>query len=183
MSDEDLIWGTPDDLEERIEALRRNHPGWSQRIFLLYALEQFRELDYNWRQGRPDDAADALTPGCLEALKNTEPPLNIPFRIQGIQLAAVGEEGEYDFIDVRFIGDRQQDDVGPGETIKYARFVRYRYEHSTDGETSMGESCPRCGGPVDPTSDWKCRYCDQKVNEESSGWLIEKVMDQGKYAT
>jgi hypothetical protein len=181
MADEDLIWGTSEELGEFIEGLKHNHPGWSQHIFLFFALHIFRELDYSWRRGHVDNLTDDLTPACLEALQKAKPPLNIPLEIQGVQLAAIGEEGEYDTIDVRYMGSRSQDGVGPGETITYLRFIRYRFEHFTDAETGMVESCPRCGGRIDPTADWICHYCDQKVNEQSSGWLVQKVMDQGNY--
>lgn len=181
MDDEDLLWGTVEEVEEAEEGLKHNHPGWSQHIFLLYALYVFRELDYAWRQGHLDNITDYLTPGCLEEVRKSPPPLNIPLDIQGLQLAAIGEEGEYDTIDVRFMGSRLQNGVGPGETISYLRFIRYRFEHSTDAASNMGETCPRCGGAVDPTADWKCHYCDQRVNEQSSGWLVTKVMDQGNY--
>ena len=181
MSDEDLFWGTAGEAEEAVEDLKRNHPGWSQHIFLLYALNIFRDLDYAWRQGHLDDLTEDLTPGCLEALQKEQPMLNIPLEVQGVQLSAVGQEGDYDTIDVRFIGDRQKEGIGPGETITYLRFTRYRYEHATDAADGMIETCPRCGGRIDPTADWICHYCDQKINEESSGWLVQSVMDQGNY--
>jgi hypothetical protein len=181
MEDEDLLWGTSEEIEGAEEALKRNHPGWSQNIFLRYALFVFRELDYAWRQGHLSDITDYLTPGCLEAVRKSPPPLNIPLDVQGVQMAALGEEGEYDTIDVRFIGERIKDGVGPGETMSYLRFIRYRFEHATDAATGVRETCSRCGGIIDPVNDWKCHYCDQKVNEQSSGWLVTKVMDQGNY--
>ncbi len=181
MDDEDLLWGTSEDLEGAVEDLEHNHPGWSQHIFLLYALYVFKELDFSWRQGHLDNRTEDLTPGCLEALKKQSPPPNIPLEVQGVQLAAIGEEGEYDTVDVRYMGNRKQDGVGPGETITYLRFIRYRFEHATESETGLTETCPRCGGRIDPTADWICHYCDQKVNEQSSGWLVQKVMDQGNY--
>ncbi|MFA5867359.1 MAG: hypothetical protein WC891_05280 [Actinomycetota bacterium] len=181
MGDEDLIWGTSEELEGAIENLKHNHPGWSQHIFLLYALYVFRELDYAWRQGHLDNLTDDMTTSCLEALKKAPPPPNIPLDVQGLQLAAIGEEGEYDTIDVRYMGNRRQGGEGPGETITYLKFIRYRFEHATDAATGMAETCPRCGGRIDPTADWICHYCDQKVNEQSSGWLVQKVMDQGNY--
>lgn len=181
MSDEELLWGTPESLDERIEELRRDHPGWSQRVFLLYAIHQYREIDAARRAGRPEVLDDICTPGCIAALKKADAPIDIPVDIQGAQVCAVTEEGEFDLIDVRFIGERKRGAEGPGETIDYLRFERYRYEHSTDSETGFSESCKRCGGKIDPTSDWKCRYCDQRVNEQSSGWMVQKVMSQGDY--
>jgi hypothetical protein len=181
MEDEELLWGTSEEIDGLLEELKRNHAGWSLHIFLLYALYVFREVDYAWRRGNLDNLTDLLTPACLEIMRKAKPPLNIPLEIQGVQLAGIGEEGEYDTLDVRFMGNRMQDGVGPGETITYLRFTRYRFEHTTDGETGMAETCPRCGGLIDPTADWVCHYCDQKVNEQSSGWLVTKVMDQGNY--
>lgn len=181
MGDEDLFWGTSEELEGAVEDLQHNHPGWSQHIFLLYALSVFRELDYAWRQRHLDNLTDELTASCLEALLEAEPPLNIPLEVQGVQLGAIGQEGDFDTIDVRFIGNRQNDGVGQGEMITYLRFIRYRYESATDAATGMIETCPRCGGKIDPTADWICHYCDQKVNEQSSVWLVQKVMDQGNY--
>jgi hypothetical protein len=181
MSDEELLWGTPESLDERIEELRRDHPGWSQRVFLIYALEQYREIDVARRAGRAGDLTDICTPGCIESLKKEPRTLDIPVNIQGAQICSIREEGEFDLIDVRFIGERKKGTEGPGEVIDYLRFERYRYEHATDSETGVSESCGRCGGAIDPTSDWKCRYCDQRVNEQSSGWMVQKVMSQATY--
>jgi hypothetical protein len=181
MDDEDLFWGTSEELEDKVEELKHNHPGWAQHVFMLFALYVFRELDYAWRQGHLENLTDELTPSCMETLQKAKPPPNMPLEVQGLQLSAIGQEGDFDTIDVRFIGDRQKNGAGPGETITYLRFTRYRFEHATDAETGMIESCPRCGGRIDPTTDWICHYCDQKINEESSGWLVQKVMDQGNY--
>lgn len=181
MSDEQLLWGTPESLDEKIEELKRSHTGWSQRVFLIYALDQYREIDAARRAGRQGDLSDMCTPGCIEALKKEAAPVNIPVSVQGVQISEVSSDGEYDLIDMRFIGERKDGDRGPGEIIDYLRFQRYRYEHSTDSETGFSETCGRCGGIVDPTTDWKCRYCDQRVNEQSSGWMVQKVMSQGNY--
>lgn len=181
MGDEELLWGTPESLDERVEELRRDHPGWSQRVFLMYALEQYREIDTARRAGRPENLPDVCTKGCIDALKKTEPIINIPVDIQGVQICSISEEGEYDLIDVRFIGDRKRGADGPGEIIDYLRLERYRYEHSTDSETGFSETCSRCGGKIDPTTDWKCHYCDQRVNEQSTGWMVQKVMSQATY--
>jgi len=181
MDDEELIWGMPEELESAIEELNRNHPGWSQRVFLIYALQQYRDLDFARRRGNPDIVAEFLTPACLEALRDMPALPDIPIGVDGVQIAAVFEEGDYDAIDVRFIGQRGKDGAGTGAAYDYLRFVRYRYEQSTDGMTGETDRCPRCGGEIDATSDWKCRYCDQLVNPQSTGWLIEKVMDQGNY--
>ena len=181
MSDEELLWGTPESLDERIEELKREHPGWSHRVFLLYALDQYREIDVARRAGRPGVLADICTPGCIKVLEKEDSVINIPVRIQGVQMCAVSEDAEYDLIDVRFIGERKKGLEGPGEIIDYLRFERYRYEQSTDGETGFSETCGRCGGKIDPTTDWKCRYCDQRVNEQSTGWMVQKVMSQATY--
>jgi hypothetical protein len=182
MNEEELLWGSSGEVEQELEELRRNHPGWSARVFLLYALDQYRELDYARRRNQPDAMADVCTPSCLESLRHSDRPMNIPVEVKGAQIVATGVEGDYDTIDVKFFGERlDADGVGPGETIDYLRLSRYRFEHSSDSETGLTESCGRCGGAIDPTTDWKCRFCDQLVNEQSSGWQIEKVMDQGDY--
>ena len=181
MFDEELLWGTSAGVEEALTELARNHLGWSERVFLLYALAQYRELDHARRRGQANALTDFCTPTCIEALREAATPLDIPVEIQGVQIVGVGAEGDYDTIDIKFFGDRVAEGVGPGETIDYLRLARYRYEQSTDSETGVSETCSRCGGAIDPTSDWKCRYCDQMINEQSTGWLIEKVMDQGDY--
>lgn len=183
MLDDELFWGTPEDLESAIEELRRNHPGWSQRVFLLFALEQFRELDHARRRRQIDAMTDYLVADLIEDLRREPPVIDIPIKIEGVQIAAVFEDGEYDVVDVRFVGERVNEGQGPGSVYEYLRFIRPRYEHTTDGETGVSDRCLRCGGSIDSAADWKCRYCDQLVNEQSSGWLISRVMDQGTYVS
>ena len=123
-----------------------------------------------------------MTSACLEGMRGEKRPIDIPIDLEGAQIAAVKQEGEFDVIDVRFVGERMKDGVGPGEVIDYLRFSRYRFEHATDSETGLTERCPRCGGEIDITSDWHCRFCGAPVNEQSSGWRIERVMDFRNYA-
>jgi hypothetical protein len=182
MRDEDLIWGTPEALDEDLEKLQRSHTGWSERIFMLRAIDRYRELDHARRKGHPDNLEDDLTSACLEGLRGEKRPIDIPIDLQGAQIAAIKQEGEFDVIDVRFVGERLRDGIGPGEVIDILRFSRYRFEHTTDSETGLTESCPRCGGEIDATTDWRCRFCDALINEQSSGWRIERVMDFRNYA-
>ena len=181
MPDEELLWGTTEEVTEALEEVKLNHPGWSDRVFLLYTLAQYRDLDYARRRGQTAGLTDVCTPACVEALRQAPAPPDIPLDVQGIQIIAIGSEGDYDTIDVKIISDRNAGGVGPGEVIDYLRLARYRYEQSTDGETGVSETCGRCGGAIDPTSDWKCRFCDQLINAQSTGWMIEKVMNQGDY--
>ncbi len=181
MADEELLWGTTEEVGEALEELKLNHPGWSDRVFLLYTLAQYRDLDYARRRGQCAGLSEMCTPACVAVLCQAARQIDIPVDVQGIQIIAVRPEGDYDTIDVKIIGERSANGVGPGDVIEYLRLARYRYEQSTEGETGVSETCGRCGGAIDPTSDWKCRFCDQLINAQSTGWMIEKIMNQGDY--
>lgn len=184
MIEEAIIWSTPEEIEEELDDLRQNHPRWSERIFLHYVADAHLRIDHARRSGRLDLIKQFMTANCFDrlrkALEERGGLLDLkPLDLQGVQIEKVGEEGVNDFIDVRFVSEREKNLL-----IEHYRFIRSRYEEAAGLEApgTSTDVCPHCGAKIVLTDEWECEYCGTILAEQSVGWTIEAMMKEGEYA-
>ena len=184
MVEESIIWSTPEEIEEELDDLRHNHPEWNERMFLHWAADTYLRIDNARRSGKLDLVKHFMTGSCFDRLeKELEEQggfLDLkPLDLQGVQIEKIGEEGVNDFIDVRFVSEREKTLL-----VEHYRFIRPRYEEAAGfgASRTSGDVCPHCGAKIILADDWECEYCGTILAEQSVGWTIEAIMKEGEYA-
>lgn len=184
MVEESIIWSTPEEIEEELDDLRHNHPEWNERMFLHWAADIYLKIDRAKRSSKLNLIKQFMTGSCFDKIKREleeqEGPLDLkPMDLQGVQIEKIGEEGVNDFIDVRFVSEREK-----AVLIEYYRFIRPRYEPTSalGAPRTRRDVCPHCGGKIVCTDDWECEYCGTILAEQSVGWTIEVIMAEGEYS-
>lgn len=187
MIDDLILWGTPEELETEVDELRRSHPQWSEHLFLSWAADSYRDIDYARRKRDPGFVEHLMTGEFWQAFakRATNKQIKVidqPLDVQGVQIVWIGTEGDDDVIDVRFVGERRDEAGKLVPSAEFVTFIRPHYEHFNEPTAVVWSGrCPNCSGEVDLENDWRCARCGHNLAEQTTGWKISAIRAEKDY--